>query len=167
MYLKFTHVYISLTKTAKVHMPTSKQVLGAWGERLVAKYCSCPKCKRSGTLARLPNNFKCADLICDFCGYLAQVKTMNVKVISPLPKQILGAAWGPQQARMEVGVYFPLFLVLKSVSEHAIFYLPTDLQTAELFRPRKALSPAAKRAGWQGFMYNLSAIPIGGLVKVL
>ena len=148
-------------------MPTSKQVLGAWGEKLVAKHCPCPKCKREGTLARLPANFKCADLICDFCGYLAQVKTMSVKSITPFPKQILGAAWGPQEARMKVGVYFPLFLVLKALSEHAVFYLPTDLQTEELFQPRKALSAVAKRAGWRGFMYNLSAVPIGGFVKVL
>jgi len=119
------------------------------------------------TMARLPKNFKCADLICDFCGYLAQVKTMSVKAIGTLPKQILGAAWGPQQARMAVGVYFPLFLVLKSPKEHAVYYLPTDLQTVELFEPRKALSISAKRAGWQGFMYNLSAVPIGGFIKVL
>ena len=92
---------------------------------------------------------------------------MNVKAVSPLPKRILGAAWGPQEARMAVGVYFPLFLVLKAPDEHAVFYLPTDLQTSELFQPRKKLSALAKRAGWKGFMYDLSAVPSGGFVKVL
>ena len=34
----------------------------------MVKSCSCPRCKRSDTLVRLPPNFKCADIICDFCG---------------------------------------------------------------------------------------------------
>ena len=74
--------------------------------------CICPSCKRNRTLVRLPTNFKCADLICDFCGYLAQVKTATKTDISVVPNQVMGAAWGPQQERMKAGIYFPLFLVL-------------------------------------------------------
>ena len=73
-------------------MRTSKQQLGDFGEELIRKNFNCPKCKRTKTLKKLPPNFKCADLICDFCGYLAQVKTHNVKDISKFPKRILGAA---------------------------------------------------------------------------
>jgi type II restriction enzyme len=61
-------------------MPTKRQILGRFGEMCVAKDCRCPKCKRNRTLKRLPNNFKCADVICDFCGYLAQVKAVTVKL---------------------------------------------------------------------------------------
>ncbi len=147
-------------------MATLKQELGAWGEQLVAKECVCPQCKRAATLKRLPPNFKCADLICDFCGYLAQVKASTVKILRPLPTQILGAAWGPQKERMDAGIYFPLFLVLRSPNGYAIYYLPTDFQDESLFLPRKPLSAEAKRAGWQGFMYNLSAVPDGALVKL-
>src|SRR5689334_19755694 len=75
-------------------MATTKQVLGRFGETIVAKECACPKCKRSRTLKRLPNNFKCADLICDFCGYLAQVKAATVRNHEVMPATILGAAWG-------------------------------------------------------------------------
>lgn len=90
-------------------MATVGQQLGAWGEQLVAKVCDCPQCKRRKTLKRLPPNFKCADLICDFCGYLAQVKSTSVAAVSPLPKQVLGAAWRPQKERMDAAIYFPLF----------------------------------------------------------
>lgn len=148
-------------------MATKKQELGAWGEDLIVKKCVCPKCKRSKTLKRLPINFKCADLVCDFCGYLAQVKSMNVKSLTPLPKQVIGAAWGPQKARMDAAIYFPLFLVLKSPNGHSVYYLPTDFQSEALFTPRCPLSETAKRAGWQGFMYNLDAIPQGAMVKLL
>ena len=136
-------------------MPTSRQVLGRFGETIVAKKCTCPKCKRSQTLKRLPNNFKCADLICDFCGYLAQVKASTVRDQELIPASILGAAWGPQKDRMAAAIYFPLFPVLVAGSKHAIYYLPADLQKPEMFKPRKPLSQEARRAGWRGFVYDL------------
>lgn len=142
-------------------MPTDKQKLGSYGEKLVAKLCTCPKCKNDKTLKLLPPNFKCADIICDYCGYLAQVKSTNVSDTSILPKQILGAAWGPQEERMQSGIYFPLFLVLvnkKKPKDFSIYYLSADLQEPELFKPRKPLGEKAKRAGWQGFIYDLKSV---------
>ena len=136
---------------------TKKQILGKFGEKLVAKSCTCPSCKRHNTLVLLPPNFKCADLICDFCGYLAQVKTMTKANVSHIPKTVPGAAWCPQKERMEAGIYFPLFLVLKNESrrERAIYYLSADLQERDMFRAEEPLPPHAKRAGWQGFTYVL------------
>lgn len=105
----------------------------------------------------LPTNFKCADLICDFCGYLAQVKSVTASDLSKLPKTILGAAWKPQKARMDSGIYFPLFVVLVGPRRKAaIYYLPRDLQRESMFVPRKPLSSGAKRAGWQGYLIDLS-----------
>lgn len=150
-------------------MATEKQKLGEFGEKIVAKSCSCPKCKRYGTLKLLPPNFKCADLICDFCGYLAQVKATSVTDTSRLPQKVLGAAWGPQKERMEAGIYFPLFLVLVSKNnpkDFSIYYLSADLQEPELFKARKKLSDKAKRAGWQGFYYDLAEID-NRIVKVV
>jgi type II restriction enzyme len=142
-------------------MATAKQQLGKLGEQLVVKHCACPGCKRPQTLKMLPNNFKCADVICDFCGYLGQVKahTCRSTALVPPPK-LLGAAWGPQQARMQAGIYFPLFLVLVTPQQDrfAILYLSADLQTPDLFLPRNKLSEAARRAGWQGFHYDLASV---------
>jgi hypothetical protein len=44
-----------------------------------------------------------------------------------------------------------LVLVPKKGRGNAIWYLAADLQTLEMFAPRKPLSRSAKRAGWQGF----------------
>ena len=147
-------------------MPTSKQALGDFGERMVVKKCSCPRCKKTGTLKILPRNFKCADVICDFCGYLAQVKSMTAKDIDTVPKEILGASWKPQEERMEAGIYFSLFIVLVSGKKYSIFYLPADLQTPDMFVVRKKLSPKAKKAGWQGFKYDMGKVPQGALVRL-
>jgi Dam-replacing family len=139
---------------------TAKQELGALGERLVVQHCACPRCKRGRTLKTLPANFKCADVICDFCGYLAQVKASTSADGETPPRLLLGAAWGPQQARMEAGIYFPLFLVLVAprLGIYSIHFLPADLQPPELFLPRAPLSETARRAGWQGFYYDLGSV---------
>lgn len=141
--------------------PTVKQQLGAAGEKLVVKHVRCPGCKRQQkTLRLLPTNFKCADLICDFCGYLAQVKTTRLKRSEPrtCPKVIQGAGWKPQSERMKEGIYFSLFVVVVGVDGKAsIYFIPRDLQTPEMFKMRNALSGGAKRAGWRGFTIDLTA----------
>jgi len=148
-------------------MATAKQDLGRLGEELVVKHCPCPRCKRDRTLKRLPSNFKCADIICDFCGYLAQVKAQTTKNAGSLPRTVLGAAWSVQNERMAAGIYFPLFLVLVQTPRlFAIHYLSADLQPREMFVPRKALSAEARRAGWQGFMYDLSHVSPGAIVRI-
>lgn len=69
---------------------------------------------------------------------------------------------------MDSGIYFPLFLVLfASVSRYAVYYLAADLQDPRLFVPRAPLSTSARRAGWQGFMYNLKVVAPGAIVKLL
>ncbi|MBA3678124.1 MAG: hypothetical protein H0W74_12110 [Sphingosinicella sp.] len=141
-------------------MATVRQNLGAFGEQVVAKQCACPRCKQLQTLKRLPPNFKCADLICDFCGFLAQVKTSTTTDVKTLPRTILGAAWGPQKARMDAAIYFPLYLVRTTadLGHYAIYYLSADLQPPELFLTRNPLKETAKRAGWTGFNYNIEAV---------
>lgn len=152
-------------------MRTRKQVLGDFGEKLVCGRCRCPRCKRYRTLRLLPPGFKCADLICDFCGFLGQVKTCTVQCLDglpqSLPRKLLGAAWEPQKQRMDSAIYFPLFLVVATadLGASAIYYLSADLQPPELFLPRKPLSEAAKRAGWRGFLYDLDAVK-GRLVRL-
>ena len=141
-------------------MTTEQQITGEIGERLVAKLCACPKCKRVRTLKRLPTNFKCADLICDFCGFLAQVKACKLDDPESPPDTILGAAWAPQKQRMDSSIYFPLYVVAfaKHGRKRAIYYLSADLQEPEIFQPRSPLAAGARRAGWQGFIYRLTDI---------
>jgi hypothetical protein len=139
---------------------TDKQIAGEIGEKLVAKQCACPKCKRVGTFKRLPTNFKCADLICDFCGFLAQVKACAVRDIACPPDVVRGAAWRPQKERMDSAIYFPLYVVAlgRHDRSHAIYYLSADLQDPHIFEARTPLGPNARRAGWQGFTYRLADI---------
>ena len=144
----------------EVSLATQKQELGERGERLVVKECACPRCKRPRTLRQRRANFKCADIICDFCGFLGQVKASRQTGIDSVPAKVLGAAWGPMKERLDAGLYFPLFLVLvpKEGKGYSIWYLSADLQEPEMFEPRNPLGHGAKRAGWQGFNYNLKGV---------
>jgi hypothetical protein len=110
---------------------------------------------------------KCADIICDFCGYLAQVKTATVPDVMKVPTSILGAAWRSQYERMKAGIYFPLFIVLRNSNKSAVYYLPTEFQIPSLFKKRAPLSATARRAGWQGFSYDLSSVEKAALVRIL
>ena len=134
---------------------TAKQELGDVGEAIVVKRCRCWKCGRARTLKKLAKNFKCADVICDFCGALSQVKAKTTDDVSVLPNEILGAAWGPQKARMDEGIFFTLYLVLKNAKKCSVWILKAEDQSDALFKPRKPLSINARRAGWQGFVYKL------------
>jgi hypothetical protein len=152
-------------------MPTARQSLGARGEKAVAEHVPCPRCNRPRHLARLPVNFQCADLICKFCGYLAQVKSTTLEDgAAGLPKRILGAAWGPQHDQIVAGIFHGLFIAGYSPAGHLvrIDYIPAHiLQTCpEVFQPRNPLRSTAKRAGWRGFNYNLEAIPTVGIKQV-
>lgn len=151
-------------------MATKKQELGKQGEELISKICTCPKCKKGKTLRILPVNFKCADLVCDFCGYMAQVKSMHVQDINTLSQKVLGGAWSVQKERMNAGIYFPLFLVLvgkENDKNKSIFYLSAVLQNEDMFVQREPLSQNAKRAGWQGFYYDLTKVIKGGFVRLI
>jgi hypothetical protein len=95
------------------------------------------------------------------------VKAVTAKTVEQVPDKILGAAWGVQSERMSAGIYFPLFIVLVVPRAFAIYYLSADVQVPEMFRPRKPLSESARRAGWQGFIYDMRQIRPGSIVRLV
>jgi type II restriction enzyme len=154
-------------------MATARQDLGERGEEAVCKRVTCPRCNRPRHYKRLPVNFECADVICKFCGYLAQVKAVRLTANSDeLPKRIPGAAWGPQHERIISGIFHGLYVVGfrpdgKTVVR--IDFVPPHVlaATPRLFEPRKPLRSTAKRAGWTGFMLNLAALPLVGVQRIV
>jgi type II restriction enzyme len=100
-------------------------------------------------------------MICDFCGFVAQVKTARRPDPENVAPTYLGGAWRPQKERMDAGIYTTLYLVnapkSEALSENAcfLFFLPAEAQEPEMFVPREPLGPNARRAGWQGFRIEL------------
>ena len=139
-------------------MPSRNQLIGDKGEKFVIRKMNCLKCKRTGTLKLLPRNFKCADIICDFCGHTSQVKTFR-KDGEGLPNQILGAAWGPLEQRINAGIYHALWIVRMNQRNEKcceIWLVTSEAQSPEMFIIRKPLAPNARRAGWQGYNIDVA-----------
>jgi hypothetical protein len=136
---------------------------------MVGRHVPCPRCNKPRHLAKLQRNFQCADLICKFCGYLAQVKAATLSGTTR-PDRVLGAAWAPQHEQIIAGIYHGLFIVgFSQVGRLVrIDYIPAHIlqTTPEIFEPRNPLRPTAKRAGWQGFNYNLTKVPPVGISQV-
>ena len=137
-------------------MTTLKQKLGDFGEQAVVDNCDCPICGAVKPFNLLTKNHKLVDVVCTQCGAMAQVKAKRAKRIDRCPNTVLGAAWGPQREQLEQGVFNTLFVVVVNAAEEfTIFCLPPIAQTVEVYKPRKPLSQNARRAGWQGFVYDL------------
>ena len=100
-------------------------------------------------------------MICKFCGFLAQVKATTGASGEP-PTRILGGAWLPQHVRVIAGIFHPVYVVTyKGTSLARIDYVPAHMLSAypAVFKPRARLSESARRAGWQGFVYDLTELP--------
>jgi hypothetical protein len=164
--------YAAAPRSLGLFMATTRQDLGERGEMEVCKLATCPRCNRSRHFKRLPTNFECADVICKFCGFLAQVKaTRLADDRDEFPDRIMGAAWGPQQQRLIAGIFHGLYLVGYRQDGKTLvrmeFVPPHVLEaTPSVFEPRKPLSANAKRAGWTGFMLNVSQLPLVGRMQI-
>jgi hypothetical protein len=111
-------------------MPTGKQELGKRGEKAVCTHVSCPRCGRDKQFRELPPNFECVDVICKFCGFLAQVKATTGASGEP-PTRILGGAWLPQHERVIAGIFHPVYVVTyKGTSLARIDYVPAHMLSA-------------------------------------
>jgi Dam-replacing family len=143
-------------------VPTSNQDVGQRGEKAVCSHVACPRCGRAKQFRALPANFECVDVICKFCGFLAQVKATNGSTAEGAPSTVLGAAWRPQHERIIGGIFHALYVVtFEKRSLIRIDYVPAHMLGAfpGVFKPRKKLSESARRAGWQGFVYDLRELP--------
>jgi type II restriction enzyme len=110
-------------------------------------------------------------VICKFCGFLAQVKAVSIPAgTTERPTRVLGAAWGPQHHQIMAGIFHGLYVASFGGGKKLvrIDYVPSHIlqATPSVFEPRKPLSETAKRAGWQGFMYNLERLPAIGIHRV-
>ena len=151
------------------HVPPTKQELGRKGERAVCEHVSCPRCGRERQFRALPPNFECVDVICKFCGFLAQVKATSRSSVDGPPPTVLGGAWRPQHERVIAGIFHPVYVVSYDGTRLTrIDYIPAHMLSAypSVFKPRAKLSDTAKRAGWQGFVYDLRELPAIGIQQV-
>jgi len=152
---------------------TLNQKIGIIAEKAVRQHCKCPKCKkRSARLKPLPNNFKCVDVVCDFCGYLAQVKGTRTNTHREITL-VRAGGWKVLKERLDAGIYFPVFIVkVQGETPTGIYYVPADFLRREVFvghgKPRviKAEQPAGKPRKYSMFNYDFRKLGPHRMIEI-
>ncbi|HEV3092350.1 MAG TPA: DpnI domain-containing protein [Candidatus Cybelea sp.] len=108
----------------------------------------CLNCERN-ELDQLPDNTPVADFECVKCKSRYQLKGKNGR----MGKRITGAAYQPTVDAIRAG-RMPEYVLVEFDTRFAtvvfVDAFPGRLITEERIEPRKPLSAAARRAGWQG-----------------
>lgn len=111
--------------------------------------------------------FPCVDVICKFCGLLAQVKSTTATV-NDRPTRALGANWAPQKEQILRDIFHALYVVsiVRGEAER-IWYVPAHMLRVNpaAFRPGGITRDGSNRLR-QGFSYDLRAIPDIGIERV-
>ena len=124
----------------------------------------CPFC--SGRLTACPNNTRSRDVDCTTCHEQFQLKSYS----GTKKTRLIGAEYRTTIECIRAGDH-PSMIIMRYDTDTRFV---VDLQiihrsniTASCVLPRKRLSADAKRAGWQGCIFDLSAIPKTVVVNVV
>jgi len=95
------------------------------------------------------------------------VKAPAVKFAKEKVLRVRGGAWKVQEEKIKAGIYHPLYIVKVFKGRPIeIDYVSADFLKPEMYVPRKPLSSQARRAGWQGFYYDLRKLDEHVVVEV-
>jgi len=124
-------------------------------EAWVASNVGCWRCPSS--LVLVPANTQLLDAVCRQSGHEVQIKA-----VSGIAKdRLAGAAFGPMARRLEDRA-LPDYLVVSYDRPRRVVVLAEFIEGAALvanrLKPRAALGPGARRAGWIGATVDLTGI---------
>jgi hypothetical protein len=109
------------------------------GERIIANRSVVERSQILRQAALQKFSDENGSIACVGCGFRAEAK------------------YGPSLLGLiEIHHTEPIFL--SAGQPRHCFYLSADLQVSEMFKPRSPLSTRARRAGWQGFIYELGLV---------
>jgi hypothetical protein len=149
--------------------PTQQQLSGKLGEEAVCRTLACPQCSKR-RLSPLPTNFDCVDVICRFCGFMAQVKSISSRK-GIWPNTIPGGSWPRQHEQIIAGIFHSLFVVALEPGTRrlvSIDYVPSHILRAvpDAYVPRKPTKPLGRSTPFLGFRYDSRRIPAIGILRV-
>ncbi|WP_416201775.1 DpnI domain-containing protein [Thermanaerothrix sp.] len=124
----------------------------------------CPSC--GGALILLPPNSRASDLQCRSCGETYQLKSRS----KPFGKKILGAEYNTTIQAVRGGSHPSLILLRydpSNLTVQQVRILHRSWITEQSIIPRCPLSSQARRAGWQGCLLSIDAIPSIAFVDVV
>lgn len=148
---------------AKKYKSNSQRVR-VMSESWVAYNIFCPVCGNPH-ISNLNNNMPVADLLCDHCGEIFELKSK----CGNIGKKIADGAYSTMINRITSSDNPDLFVMQYSVDLQVVnlFFIPKFFFTPSIIEKRKPLSPNARRAGWIGCNILYSNIPKQGIIQIV
>lgn len=140
------------------------QKIRVMSENWVEKNMFCPCCGNSH-IFELKNNVPVADLKCDKCGEIFELKSKEGKI----GKKINDGAYATMIERITSITNPELFVMRYSQSYDVIdlTLIPKFFFVPQIIEKRKPLASTARRAGWTGCNILYSEIPPQGKISII
>lgn len=137
-----------LDKSFAASYKSASQKIRTMTEAWVASHMFCPCCG-APRLTKLPDNMPVADMRCDSCGEIFELKSKAGR----LGKKIVAGAYDVMISRIQSNNN-PHLLILQYDPEHAVVttltLVPKFFFTPLVIEKRHPLAATAHRAGWTG-----------------
>ncbi len=156
------NLYFDETLGEKYKSKTQK--IRVMSENWIVQNMFCPCCGNLHII-KLKNNAPVADIKCDNCKEIFELKSTKTKI----GKKINDGAYSTMMERI-VSVTNPGLLVMRYSVHYEVtdlIFVPKFFFVPEIIEKRKPLSPTARRAGWMGCNILYSKIPQQGKIDII
>lgn len=143
---------------------SSGQRIRLMSETWAAKNLYCPCCG-SEKITKLPNNMPVADLFCEKCNEIFELKSKQ----NHFGKKIVDGAYQTAIERISGNKNPDLFALVYSADYRVkdLTIIPKYFFTTDVIEKRKPLAETARRAGWVGSNILFSDIPQQGKINII
>lgn len=155
---------LSFNETLGEQYRNKSQKIRVMSESWIEENMFCPCCGNSH-LFRLKNNEPVADMKCDNCGELFELKSKEGKI----GKKINDGAYTTMLRRI-TSITNPELLVMQYSSDYIVtdlIFIPKFFFVPQIIEKRKPLASTARRAGWIGCNILYSEIPQQGKISII
>lgn len=142
----------------------NSQRIRVMSESWISHNLFCPSCGNVH-ISNLPNNMPVADLKCEHCGEVYELKSKNGKI----GNKIADGAYSTMIERITSINNPDLFLMeySKDLQVRNLILIPKFFFVPSIIEKRKPLSKNARRAGWIGCNILYSEIPEQGKITII
>ncbi len=143
---------------------SNSQKIRVMSENWVSRNIFCPICGNPH-ISNLDNNMPVADLQCDNCGEIYELKSKKGK----FGNKISDGAYSTMLERINSSSNPDLFIMSYSSDYQVtdLLLVPKFFFVESIIEKRKPLASTAKRAGWVGCNILFRDIPMQGRIKIV
>lgn len=150
--------------TLAANYKSNSQKIRVMSENWVGRNIFCPICGNPH-ICNLNNNMPVADLQCDKCGEIYELKSKQGKIGS----KINDGAYSTMIERINSSSNPDLFIMSYSSDYQVtdLLLVPKFFFVESIIEKRKPLSATARRAGWVGCNIVFGDVPVQGRIKII